>query len=486
MTGWSVRAKVLVWVLLTTAVGMAVAGAVSYAVQDERLVASADADLARRVDELVAVADGADPATGQPFASVENLLAAALQHLVPSTYETALTLVDGHPVAFPAGDRPVRLEDEPSVLDAVASVPAGSAPRYLDVATSAGQVRLAVVPVSMVDSTTTGTYVVAYAVGKQRADQLVALMRVYALVAVGALAAAGLVGWLVAGRLLAPLHALREAAARLDADDLTERIDVRGDDDVAALTRSYNAMLDRLQASFETQRQFLDDAGHELRTPLTVLSGHLQVLDAADPGAVAETRALLLDETDRMARLVDDLVLLARARRPDFLRPGPVDLAVLTDDVLDKARALGRRRWSLDRIAEGRVLADGQRLTQALLQLCANAVKFSAPGTEIGLGSEIGLDQAGQGGAAGGSVVRLWVRDHGAGIDPDDLPRVFDRFARTDASRTAEGSGLGLSIVAAIAAAHGGRVDVESRPGQGSTFSVVIPARLVPEGEAPR
>jgi signal transduction histidine kinase len=472
MTGWSVRAKVLVWVLFTTAVGMAVAGAVSYAVQDERLVAAVDADLARRVSELVVLVDeGVDPATGQPFASVESLLAVALQRLVPGTYETALTLVDGRPVAYPAGDRPVRLEDEPAVLDAVAAVPAGAAPRWLDVQTSAGQVRLAVVPVSMEGSTTTGTYVVAYAVGQQR-DQLVGLMRVYVLVAVGALVAAGLVGWLVAGRLLAPLHSLREAAARLEADDLTERIDVHGDDDVAALTRSYNAMLDRLQTSFEVQRQFLDDAGHELRTPLTVLSGHLQVLDVDDPAAVAETRALLLDETDRMGRLVDDLIVLAQARRPDFLRLGPVDLTGLTDDVLDKARALGERRWLLDQIAEVRVMADGQRLTQALLQLCANAVKFSPPGSQIGVGS-----------AADDHEVRLWVRDEGVGIDPDDLPDVFERFTRLDASRAAEGSGLGLSIVAAIADAHGGRVDVESNPGHGSTFQIVIPARPVPEDQ---
>lgn len=494
MTGWSVRAKVLVWVLATTATGMAVAGAVSYAVQDERLVASVDADLVRQVEDFAALAGGGvNPATGQAFDGVEELLTAAVQRTPADAYVTVLALVDGQPFVYPAGERPVRLEDEPTVLDAVAAVPAGSAPRYLDVTTSAGQVRVAVAPVSTegatdsaTDSAVTGTYVVAHAIGQER-DGLVALVRVYALVAVGALGATGLVGWLVAGRLLAPLRALREAAARTAAEDLTERIDVTGDDDVAALARSYNAMLDRLQTSFEVQRQFLDDAGHELRTPLTILSGHLQVLDVDDPAAVAETRALLLDETDRMGRLVDDMVLLAKARRPDFLRPGPVDLAVLVDEVLGKTRALGDRRWLLDQMAELRVVADGQRLTQALLQLCANAVAFSAPGSEIGLGSAVEADQ-----------VRLWVRDQGVGIDPDDQARVFDRFARLGPGpdgpgpdragpeqRHRDGSGLGLSIVAAIASAHGGRVDVESQPGHGSTFQIVIPARPVQQEAQP-
>ncbi len=482
MTGWSVRAKVLVWVLATTAIGMAVAGAVSYAVQDERLSASVDADLVRQVEGFAALAgSGVNPATGQAFVGVEELLTTAVQRTPADAYVTVLTLVDGQPFAYTAGERPVDLEDEPAVLDAVASVPVGSPPRYLDVATSAGQVRLAVVPVST-DGPATGTYVVAHATGQERAG-LRALLRVYALVAVGALAATGLVGWLVAGRLLAPLRSLREAAARTAAEDLTERIDVTGDDDVAALARSYNAMLDRLQTSFEVQRQFLDDAGHELRTPLTILSGHLQVLDVDDPAAVAETRALLLDETDRMSRLVDDMVLLAKARRPDFLRLGPVDLAVLIDDVLDKARALGDRRWLLDQMAEVRVVADGQRLTQALLQLCANAVAFSPRGSEIGLGSAVDAEQ-----------VRLWVRDRGVGIDPDDRARVFDRFARLDAAHDPagrdpsdhrEGSGLGLSIVAAIADAHGGRVDVESQPGHGSTFQIVIPARPLSPEESP-
>jgi signal transduction histidine kinase len=476
VTRWSVRSKVLAWVLATSAIGMAVAGVTSYAIQNERLDGSVDDDLEQEVSEFEALAaDGVDPQTGEPFSSVEQLLEVAMRRNVPNAFETHLTLLEGEVREYSGGDRPVQLEDERAAMAAIADVPPGAPVRFTDVATTAGQVRLVIVQVGVEGAPTTGTYVVAHAIGQQR-DALVETMRIYALVAVGSLVVVGLVGWVVAGRLLGPLHALRDAAGRIHEDDLTERIPERGDDDVSQLTRSYNAMLDRLQTSFETQRQFLDDAGHELRTPVTILSGHLQVLDPDDPAAVRETRALLLDETDRMGRLVEDLILLAKARRPDFLRPGTVDLAVLTDEVLDKARGLGERDWHLDALADVRLPGDEQRLTQALLQLCHNAVKFSDPGSTVGIGSRLVPAHESPDGEA---HARVWVRDEGLGIAPDDVHRVFDRFARAETGRGVEGSGLGLAIVAAIAEAHGGHVDVDSEPGRGSVLTIVLP---VPAG----
>ncbi len=470
---WSVRGKVLAWVLFTSAIGMTVAGTTSYVIQSERLDGSVTTDLRQEVGEFERLAaDGVDPSTGAPFASVDQLLAISLQRNVPDAFETHLTLLDGQVRGFSGGDRPVELDREPNALSAVRDVPPGAPVRYSDVETSVGQVRLVVVQVGVAGQPTTGTYVVGHAIGRQR-EQLAELMQVYALVATGSLVVVGLVGWVVAGRLLGPLHALRDAAGRIHEDDLTERIPVRGDDDVSELTRSYNAMLDRLQTSFETQRQFIADAGHELRTPVTILSGHLQVLDPEDPEAVRETRAMLLDETDRMGRLVEDLILLAKARRPDFVRPGTVDLAVLTDDVLDKARALGDRHWHLDALADARLPGDAQRLTQAVLQLCHNAVKFSEPGSVVGIGSRFVRAED----ANGTAHAELWVRDAGVGIEPEALDRVFGRFARADTGRGVEGSGLGLAIVSAIAEAHGGSVDVESELGVGSTFTVVLPVR---------
>jgi signal transduction histidine kinase len=170
-----------------------------------------------------------------------------------------------------------------------------------------------------------------------------------------------------------------------------------------------------------------------------------------------------------MSRIVDDLIVLAKAEQPDFLTLAPVDLADLTVDVLAKARALGPRRWRVAGLAETTILADGQRLTQALIQLAANAVQHTGEGDSIAVGS-----------AAEGSRVRLWVADTGVGIAPEDRGHIFERFARGPEPRRSEGAGLGLAIVRTITQAHGGVVRVDSAPGQGATFTLDLPARAGP------
>ena len=235
-------------------------------------------------------------------------------------------------------------------------------------------------------------------------------------------------------------------------------------------------MLERLDAGFSAQRQFLDDAGHELKTPLTVLRGHLELLDPDDPEEVRETRDLLLSESDRMSRLVGDLIVLAKSRRPDFLTPAPVDLATLTPTLLATARGLGDRDWQLDEVADGTVVVDEQRITQAVLQLADNAVKHTVPGDTVAIGS-----------ARDRGVLRLWVRDTGPGVPEHHRDAVFERFGRGDVRPGDEGFGLGLSIVRAIAEAHGGTVTVtDARPGgtpPGARFELVLPA--TPEETSP-
>ena len=230
-------------------------------------------------------------------------------------------------------------------------------------------------------------------------------MRTYIVVALLSLLVITAFAAAQSGRLLAPLRTLRETADEITDTDLSRRLPVTGNDDITALTRTVNRMLDRLEAAFVGQRQFLDDAGHELKTPLTVLRGHLELLDVGSPEEIAETRELLLDEIDRMSRLVGDLILLAKSDRPDFVTPRPVDLTGLTVDVLAKARGLGDRAWTLDETASVTVAVDEQRLTQALLQLCDNAVKHTGPGDVVALGSS--YDAA---------TARLWVRDTGPGV----------------------------------------------------------------------
>jgi signal transduction histidine kinase len=173
-----------------------------------------------------------------------------------------------------------------------------------------------------------------------------------------------------------------------------------------------------------------------------------------------------------MARFVDDLLLLAKAEQPDFLRPGPLDLDVLTDELYAKAQALAERDWRLVGNGAGRISADRQRLTQAVMQLAQNAVQHTAPGDRIALGSALSAGAA-----------RLWVADDGPGIPPAERERIFDRFHRAAADRRrSDGAGLGLAIVRAIAEAHGGSVELDSREGAGSTFTLIVPTEPPQEG----
>jgi signal transduction histidine kinase len=471
----SVRFKVLVSVLVMSTLGLLLAGATAFVLQDRLIDAEIDAALVQEVEEFRALAeDGVDPETGEPFTSIEQLMRVALQRNVPHDNETYLTFLEGVPFEFDAGDRPIRPEEEPAILAEVAAVPPGAPVAFRDVETSAGAARLAIVPVGISGAPEAGTYLITVDVDGER-EGLMTLARLYLTIAVVSILLLGIVGWVVAGRLLEPLRQLRESAQRITDTDLTERIPVRGSDDISELTRTYNAMLDRLEEAFDSQRGFLDDAGHELRTPVTVLRGHLELLDANDPAEVEETRLLLLDEIDRMGRMVEELILLAKAQRPDFVVAEPVHVGVLTDEVLAKASAIDDRPWLSAGHADAWVVADEQRLTQALLQLADNAVKYSPAGSPIEIGS-----------SADATHVRVWVTDRGIGIPDEEQARIFDRFGRAEWTGAVDGSGLGLAIVQAIALAHGGRVDVASVVGAGSTFTLTLPVAASPDDVAPQ
>ena len=461
----SVRVRVLASVLLMALLGVTVAGSVVYVVQHRSIVTSVTAALQQEVQEFRTLAEtGLDPQTGARFTSIERLMRVALQRNVPDRNETYLAFLNGVPLAYNAGDRPIELERAPAVLAAVAGLAPRSEVIITDVPTSAGLARMAIVPVDLGDQPESGHLVLAFAVDREH-EELQRLARIYALVSLATLVLVAAVGWQVAGTLLRPLRTLREATQQMNETDLSQRIPVSGKDDLSDLTRTYNAMLDRLEGAFDTQRRFLDDAGHELRTPLTIVRGHLELLDVSDPTDVAETRALLLDEIDRMGRMVQDLILLSKAQRPDFVVPRAIDLSVLTDDVVERARMLGDRHWVVRARGEGVLQGDPERLTQAMIELAQNAVKFSADGSTVEIGSALDDGQA-----------RLWVRDEGRGIDPADRERIFGRFSRSDSVRAVDGSGLGLAIVASIAHAHGGTVTVASELGSGSEFTLVLPA----------
>jgi signal transduction histidine kinase len=424
-----------------------------------RLEADIDAALAQEIEELRALAGGTNPATGEPFGGDSAaILDTFLERSVPGEYEAFLALLDGEP--YKRTVAPVSLFDDTDLLATWAAV---SEPTWGSRATGAGPVRWLAVPLDAGDRVG-GLFVVTHFEAEQR-SQIDRAIQVMVVILLLALAVGSLAAWAAAGRAIAPLRRLTATAHAVGDRDLAARIPVEGTDEVAELTETLNSMLARLESTFADQRAFLDDVGHELRTPITIARGHLELLDD-DPAERQETIALVIDELDRMSRQVDDLLLLARAERPDFLRVRPTELGELLTDVLARVRPLGDRVWEVAAPSGVAIVADPDRLTQALVNLAGNAVRHTPEGGRIELGARV----------VGGEAF-LWVADEGAGIAPADQARIFERFTRGSDIRTreSEGSGLGLAIVGAIANAHGGRVELTSAVGQGSTFTVVVP-----------
>jgi signal transduction histidine kinase len=468
--GLSARGRIVSWVVLLLGLALGASIVLSWRVLLAGVDQRVDAELAHEADKLRSFASTAvDPLTGRAFDRVDALLERYLQETLPEVeHEAFFSIVDGQPHRRSLGEPPARVDTDTALVTEVTAL---REPIYGWTTSEAGAVRYAALPVQVAGDERQAALVVLEFSDVQR--QIVTdAVRVVAVVGFGALGLAAIAGWLVAGRVLAPVRLVRQTAERIGESDLTQRIAVEGDDDVAQLARTFNRMLDRLSAAFATQRRFLDDAGHELRTPITIIRGHLEVMsdDAADR---RETTALLIDELGRMGRIVDDLLLLAKAEQPDFLTVAPLDIADLTLDVVAKARALGDRRWTVAEVAETVVIADSQRLTQALLQLVANAVQHTTRGDAIAVGSRVMNGR-----------LRLWVTDTGSGIAADDRAQLFERFARGPEPRRSEGAGLGLAIVRSITEAHGGIVQVDSNVGHGATFTLDLPARSIPSEPA--
>lgn len=306
----------------------------------------------------------------------------------------------------------------------------------------------------------------------------------------GGMVLSALLAWWIAGRMIVPVRRIREAAETITADDLSQRVPSDGPDEIVSLADTVNDMLERVEDAYRTQREFLDDAGHELRTPLTVVQGNLDIMPEDEEGRAATTR-LIQDELSRMTRIVEDLLTLARADRPDFLLAAPTDVAELVLDIEAKIEVTADRDWRVMPYAEGVARLDQHRITQALLQFCSNAVRFTGPGDTIEIGCRIlepGDPTIREGAATGhradppsqetGSRRLLWwVRDHGAGIPVGEEESIFDRFhtARGQLRDGRGGTGLGLAIVSTIARAHGGRAFAYNATGGGATFCFVVP-----------
>lgn len=311
---------------------------------------------------------------------------------------------------------------------------------------------------------TIAVFVVAHLTAGERGEVLNSFYVVIRILVVMTLLAS-LLAWLAAGKVLSPLRHLSDTVKSISESALSQRIHVQGTGEVAQLGRTFNAMMDRLENAFEAQRNLINDAGHELRTPITIIRGHLELMET-DPESQQETLNLVMGELSRMNRLVEDLILLAKAERPDFLQIETIELTKFMEELFNKVKQLGNRSWHLENeIVSGKMTGDPQRITQAIINLAQNAVQHTLPDSLIVLGGKIE-----------GNRVKFWVRDTGDGIVASEQKRIFDRFTRVKNSRRrSEGSGLGLAIVTAIVEAHKGAINLQSKLGIGSTFSLVFP-----------
>ncbi|MDQ3620467.1 MAG: ATP-binding protein [Actinomycetota bacterium] len=423
---------------------------------DERI----NRELVQETDEVRALAKGNDPETGEPFAGrVRRIFETFLERNIPSRNEAIITFVDGRPYLRSRPVVPFRLDQDAELVTRWGSL---SRSERGVVDTPAGAVEFLAVPIRA-GRETKGVFVVALFRDLEREETETAIAGAGATGLI-ILVAGSLLAWRLADRILTPVREVSRTAHSISETDLSRRIEIGGSDEISELAKTFNDMLDRIENAFSAQKHFIDDASHELRTPITIIRGHLETLDV-DLEERSKTVALLLDELARMSRLVEDLLLLARSEHPDLLDLNVVDVASLTSQVHAKAGGLAHREWVLEEVGSGLVVADPQRITQALVQLAQNAGNHTAEGDLIAIGSSVRNGE-----------VRFWVRDTGPGIPREQQGRIFERFARGPGGRrSSQGAGLGLAIVRTIAQAHHGRVELDSALGQGATFRMVIP-----------
>lgn len=456
--GRSVRVRILASILVTTTIGLVAAGLVSYGLQRAATMREVDARLASELTEARRVVSAQSG-----VASTRDAVRQVLSVAVPPEDGGTVGLVGGR-VAFTAGvAEAVHPEGIAGFAARVTRETADGTVRQGTVVSGGRAYRYVAVPVRVQGDPAHGVVAVAIDLGL-RLQAVDGTFRAYAVIAAISIVVIGAIGWLIAGRLLAPIRHLNAMAQRISADDLHERIPVTGDDDVSTLTATVNSMLDRIETGVQQRRALLDDVRHELKAPLSVVRGELELLDSGDPRVVADARRIGMEEVDRMTALVDGLTDLTDVQT-STLALAPVDLGSLTDDLLARAATMSGHPWSVARRAAAVVLLDRERVIQAWLQLADNAAKYAPDGSPIALGSTLS-----------GAEVLLSVSDHGAPIPLAERDRIFERFARGRDAGPRGGSGLGLAIVAAIAAAHGGRVTLESEAG-GNTFVMRLPAR---------
>lgn len=450
------RVRIVLAVVLLLAGSAAVSIAVLRNVLLNRLDQEIQVQLRQEADEFDLLRSGLDPLTGQAFADLTSIFDIYFAREVPDEGETLLAFVDGDLYESTRAGSAIEAQQITETVEYWLGLDRREEGQR---DTGVGEARYVAIPLALGGQE--GLFVAANFPAFER-NEIETAVRTQAVTQFATIVIASLVGLVLASRVLRPLRSLADTARNFSETDLTRRIPVRGKDEASRIAVTFNEMLERIEATFATQREFLDNVSHELRAPLTVIRGHIELIDAeTEPEELESTITLVTDEIERMNRLVEDLLVLARAEQPGFVSLAAVDLGELTAEVHRKSSVLCARQWTLDETAHVVTVADGQLLTQAMLQLAANACQHTRDDTPVHIGSRVV-----------GSSIHLWVHDRGPGVPPEDVERIFERFVKGPQSR--EGSGLGLSIVSAIAQAHGGHARVAPAT-MGARFEILIP-----------
>jgi two-component system, OmpR family, sensor histidine kinase BaeS len=442
---WGLRARLLVAFVAVALLGTVVTTVYSSVSLTSHLTSSAKTRLhnsATHFGDVAAVVSQSGAWSQQAVETLHHL--AQIDFLAVDLYDTSGKLIFSHPPSQPVQE--------------------GAA---------------ATAPVT-VNGTKIGTVVVSRDDGRLFTAEEVQLrqelLRMHAVAGALSAALAVLVALYLAVTLSRPLRSIRAGAEAMSAGDLDARVPESGDDEIGAVADALNRLAETLQQEEALRKESVQDLAHELRTPVM---GVLARVEAAQDGVLDDQAANLSamhDEALRLARLLDDLSALAEAERPGLLLDtAPVDLAaVAASQAAAFAPAFADKGITLtSSLSPAMVDGDAQRLEQIVVNLLSNALRYTDPGGSVAVA--VGPDD--------GSGV-LEVRDTGIGIAAEDLPRVFTRFWRGEKSRSRDtgGAGIGLSIVKELVQAHGGRVTVESEPGEGSTFHVVLPLLEDAEG----
>jgi two-component system sensor histidine kinase MprB len=435
----SFRARLTIAAAAAVAIAVVISSVVVYFVVRNELRAQVDDALIERADELSHIPPGN---IRQIFVTPKGLVGEAAGYPQIVTDDGRQLRPPGETTALPVG---------PEVLE----VAAGEREKFLDDATVAGRhVRYVTVP-----------YGPAFALQLARPltevdESLEQIRTILIIISLGGIGAAVALGLVVTRAALAPVRRLTETTEHVtETRDLSERIETNRRDELGRLADSFNTMLGALEESTRAQRQLVMDASHELRTPLTSLRTNIEVLAGGKRLPTDERKRLMNDIVEQLGELttlIGELMVLARGEQPPA-EPEDVRLDLVTADTVARLRRNRPEVNFATDLEESVVHGVPATIERAVGNLLDNAAKWSPPGGEVEVGVRGGV---------------LTVRDHGPGIDEDDLPYVFDRFYRADSARGMPGSGLGLAIVQQVAEAHGGDVVAERAEGGGTRVTL--------------